>query len=286
MKIAVLTDTNSGITAAEAERLGVFTLPMPVLIDGEICFEGKDLTEERFYALLTAGREISTSQPSPGDVMKRWDSLLEQGFDQIVHIPMSSGLSNSCETAAGLAASYEGKVFVADNHRISVTLRESVRTAVSLASAGKNGGEIKAELERTAALSTIYISVNTLEYLKKGGRITPAAAMIGSALGIKPILTIQGEKLDAFSKARTMRKCQQKMIEAVKKDLKTRFPDAEMKDLRVGAAGTMLPDAERDGWLKMLAETFPGAELYYDPLSVSIGCHIGPGAVAVGVSLC
>ena len=202
MKTAVMTDTNSGIMKAEADSMGIFLIPMPVIINDETHYEGIDLTETSFYESLTGGKNVSTSQPSPGDLMDLWDDIFEQGYDEIIHIPMSSGLSASCSSAISLSADYEGKVQVADNHRISVTQRESVMHAKKLAEAGKSAKEIKEILEAEAYNSSIYIAVDTLEFLKKGGRVTAAGAALGSVLNIKPILTIQGGKLDAFANPR------------------------------------------------------------------------------------
>ncbi len=283
MKTAVMTDSNSGITKNEAEKLGVFSLPMPVIIDGVTCYEGIDLTQEMFYSSLTGGKDVSTSQPSPGEVMGMWDEILAKGYDEIVHIPMSSGLSNSYESAAGLASGYGGKVQVADNHRISVTLRESVLMAKELANRGYLAAEIKKELEERAYESCIYITVDTLEFLKKGGRITPAGAALGAVLNIKPVLTIQGERLDAFAKVRGMKKGKHKMLEALEHDLKTRFKDVEMSRIVVGAAGSGLSEEEAKEWTDTLREKFPEATVYYNPLSFSIGSHTGPGAVGTGI---
>ncbi len=285
MKTAVMTDSNSGITQSEARELGIFSLPMPVIIDGETCYEGIDLTQEMFYASLTGGKEVTTSQPSPGEVIGMWDKILKEGYDEIVHIPMSSGLSNSYESAAGLAADYNGRIQVADNHRISVTLRESVLEAKELADRGLSAGEIKEELERRAYESSIYITVDTLEFLKKGGRITPTAAALGAVLNIKPVLTIQGERLDAFAKVRGMKKGKHKMLEAVRHDLDTRFQDIEMSRIVIGAAGSGLDENEEREWTDMLKEAFPEATVYYNPLSFSIGSHTGPGALGTAISI-
>lgn len=218
MKTAVVTDSNSGITQEEAKKEGIFILPMPVIVDGVTRYEGQDLTQEMFYGSLTSGIDVTTSQPSPGDVMDLWDKVLAGGYEELVYIPMSSGLSNSCETAILLSDDYDGKVQVVDNHRISVTQREAVMEAVRLVAAGTSAKAVKEDLEARAYDSSIYITVDTLEYLKKGGRVTPAGAAIGAVLNIKPVLTIQGERLDAFAKVRGMRKGKDKMIEALKKD--------------------------------------------------------------------
>lgn len=285
MKIAILTDTNSGISSTEAEELGIFLIPMPVIIDDETFYEGQNITEEAFYQALASDKKVTTSQPSPADVLDYWDFLLQKGFDEVVYIPMSSGLSNSCHAAMGFAEDYDAKVFVVDNHRISVTLKSSVIMAKKLSDIGKSGSEIKSILEEDAYHSSIYISVNTLTYLKRGGRITPAAAMIGSVLNIKPILTIQGEKLDSFSKARSMKKCEQRMIEALLNDKEKRFADVPNEQLSIGAAGTCLSEEEQLNWKHALEEAFPGADVFYNPLSASIGCHTGPGASGVGLSV-
>lgn len=283
MKTAVVTDTNSGISQQEAEKMGIFVLPMPVIIDGEIRYEGIDLEQEEFYASLTGGKNVSTSQPSPGDVMELWDRVLSQGYDELVHIPMSSGLSNSCETAIGLSKEYGGRVQVADNHRISVTMRQSVAEAKRLADAGMSAAQIREKLEKESYDATIYIAVDTLEFLKKGGRVTAAGAALGSVLNIKPVLTIQGGKLDAFAKVRGMKKSKAKMLEALQEDRASRFKNVDSSRLMVAAAGAGLSREDAQEWTQALAETFPGAQVYYDPLSFSVGVHTGPGAIGVGM---
>ena len=285
MKTAIITDSNSGISQKKAEEMGIFLLPMPVIIDGEIRFEGIDLDDEEFYAGLAAGKDISTSQPSPGDVMDLWDRLLEAGYDEIVHIPMSSGLSNSCETALGLANDYEGKVAVVDNHRISITLKASVIEAKQMADSGMSAKEIKQDLEARAYDSSIYIAVDTLTYLKKGGRVTPAGAALGTVLNIKPVLTIQGGKLDAFAKIRGMKKCRIRMVDAIVDDYKTRFKGADLSRVRVDAAGAGLTPEEIAEWKSLISQAFPGVDVRYDPLSVSVSAHIGPGAYGIGISI-
>ena len=282
MKTAVMTDTNSGIMKAEADSMGIFLIPMPVIIDDETHYEGIDLTEDSFYGSLTGGQNVSTSQPSPGDLMDLWDDILEQGYDEIIHIPMSSGLSASCSTAISLSDDYDGKVQVADNHRISVTQRESVMHAKKLAEAGKSAKEIKEVLEAEAYNSSIYIAVATLEFLKKGGRVTPAAAMIGTVLNIKPVLTIQGEKLDAFEKARGVKQAKKAMIKAMKKDMDKRFA----KERAAGIMGLHIAYTANDkevidGWIAEVKEAFPDFEVDAHPLSLSVACHIGPGALAI-----
>lgn len=282
-RIAVMTDSNSGITQEQAEKLGVYVIPMPFYIDGELFYEGITLTQEQFYEKLSEDAEISTSQPSPGDVMEMWDKLLEE-YDEIVHIPMSSGLSSSCETAAMLAEDYDGRVQVVNNQRISVTQRQSVLDARMLAGEGRSAAEIKGLLEASKLESSIYITLETLKYLKKGGRITPAAAAVGTLLNLKPVLQIQGEKLDAFAKARGMKQAKKTMLEAMKHDFETRFADAGgAEGMYLAAAYTAEPD-EAEQWLSELAAVFPEYEIHADPLSLSVACHIGPGALAVACS--
>ncbi len=283
MKTAIITDTNSGITVEEGERLGIYVMRMPVIINGETFFEGVNLTQEEFYRRLEDGDDVSTSQPSPGDVMGLWDELLASGYDGVVYIPMSSGLSNSCHAAIGLAEEYQDRVQVADNHRISVTLRQSVLDAKYLADQGLSAKEIRKQLEADGLDASIYIAVNTLEYLKKGGRVTPAGAAIGSILNIKPILTIQGEKLDAFAKVRGMKKCWERILQAVKNDREERFGRVPDEELRIGATGTFRTKEDADNWHALVKEHFPDIEVFYDPLSLSIGCHVGPDATGIGI---
>ncbi len=279
-KIAVITDSNSGITQQQAEELGVFVLPMPFMIDGEEYFEGINLSVEEFFEKLKSDREISTSQPTPESVMSLWDKLLKDGYDEIVHIPMSSGLSSSCQTAIVLADDYDGKVQVVNNQRISVTQRQSVLDAVHLAEAGKSAAEIKEILEREKLEASIYIMLDTLTYLKRGGRITPAAAALGNLLRLKPVLQIQGEKLDAFAKARTVKQAKAIMIDAMKKDFHERFHDNENGDMALEIAHTENLEAANE-LKKELKEIFPGVDIYVDHLSLSVSCHIGPGSLAI-----
>lgn len=279
-KIAVVTDSNSGITQAEAEKLGIFVLPMPFYINGESFLEGINLSQEEFYEKLLEEADINTSQPSPGDVTELWDRVLKD-YDQIIHIPMSSGLSASCEAAMVLAREYVGKVFVVDNQRISVTQRQSVLDALSLIQQGKTAREAVNTLMETKMDSSIYITLETLKYLKKGGRITPAAAALGTILNLKPVLQIQGEKLDAFAKARGKLKAKKIMLEAIRKDLETRFAkEVEEGKMALGAAYAGNPE-EAEGWLKEIQAAFPELECHMDPLSLSVACHIGYGALAV-----
>lgn len=275
-KIAIVTDSNSGITQEEAKRLGVHVIPMPFYIDGELFLEDITLTQEAFYEKLANDCEISTSQPSPGEVIELWDKLLEE-YDEIVHIPMSSGLSSTCETAIMLSNDYDGKVEVVNNQRISVTQKTSVRDAVKLAAEGKSAAQIKEILEAEKLESSIYITVDTLKYLKKGGRITPAAAAIGTVLNLKPVLQIQGEKLDAFAKVRGWKQAKKTMMDAMEKDLLHRFGGKKMSLL----AAYTCSEEEAEGWKEELEDRFPNYTVEMNPLSLSVACHIGPGALAV-----
>ncbi|WP_195557895.1 DegV family protein [Eubacterium ventriosum] len=287
MKTAVMTDSNSGITPEEGKKIGIYSLPMPVIIEGDVFYEGKNITQEEYYGAMTSGKNVTTSQPSPGDVMDMWDGILKEGYEQVVYIPMSSALSASCHAAIQLSEEYDGKVQVVDDHRISVTMRESVLEAKWMANQGMTAEEIKKKLEENAYNSSIYIAVDTLEYLKKGGRVTVAGAAIGAVLNIKPVLTIQGEKLDAFTKVRGMKKAELKMLEAIEEDLNTRFADVDRKQLRLGAAGTFQKQEDADQWYKMVKDTFENEidDIYYDSLSFSIGCHVGPNAIGIGISV-
>ncbi len=281
MKIAVVTDSNSGITQAQAKEMGVAVLPMPFMIDGETYYEDITLTREQFYQRLKDNADIATSQPTPDSILKMWDKLLKE-YDQIIHIPMSSGLSGSCSTAMMLAGEdeYEGKVFVVDNRRISVTQYQSVKDAQMLAAMGMDGTQIKKRLEETAADSVIFITVDTLKYLKKGGRITPAAAALGTLLKIKPVLIILGEKLDSFAKARTMKQAMTMMMNAIQKELDGRLHDSECRNCHLAIAHTDNEEAALE-FKKEVEERFPNADVYMAPLSLSIACHIGPGSLAV-----
>ena len=280
-----MTDTNSGITRDIAEKLGVYVIPMPVIIDETTYYENDTITEEEFFHALSDNKHITTSQPSPGDVMDLWDHILDEGYDELVYIPMSSGLSNSCAAALGYSQDYDGKVEVIDNHRISVTMYESVLHARDLALQGASAKEIKTALEADAYNSSIYLTVNTLEYLKKGGRITPAAALIGAMLSIKPILTIQGEKLDSYAKSRgTMKKAEEKMISAIQSDLEKRFAHLDQSKLHIGVAGAGLTTEQQEEWVDLLRSKFPTADVFYSPLSASVSVHTGPGAVGIGIS--
>ncbi len=279
IKIAVVTDSNSGITQADAAQLGVFVLPMPFMINEDTFYEDIDLSQEQFYEKLMQGDQVITSQPSPESVMKLWDKLLKE-YDEIVHIPMSSGLSGSCQSAMMLAQEYDGKVQVVNNQRISVTQRQSALDALRLAGEGKNAAEIKTFLEADKYNSSIYIMLDTLYYLKKGGRITPAAATLGTLLRLKPVLQIQGEKLDAFAKARTTAQGKSIMTTAIKNDMINRFGGADKDKIWLQIAYTYNKEAALT-FKEELLEIFPGLDAHIAPLSLSVACHIGPGALAV-----
>ena len=280
-KIAIVTDSNSGILQSEAKELGIFVLPMPFFIDEKLHREEIDLSQEAFYQILSEDGDVSTSQPSPADITDLWDEILNS-YDEIVHIPMSSGLSGSCQTAMMLADDYDGRVHVVDNQRISVTQKLSVFDAVNMAKAGMSAAQIKEKLTEEKLIASIYIMVDTLKYLKKGGRITPAAAMLGTVLKLKPVLTIQGEKLDAYAKVRGQKQAKKTMIEAMKKDMEERFAaerKAGLMELAVAHTNNL---AEAENFKAELQSIFPDVPLrFVDPLSLSVSCHIGPGALAV-----
>lgn len=282
--VAIVTDSNSGISQAEGKELGIYVIPMPFLVDGKLYFEDVDMNKEQFYHFLENDADLSTSQPSPGDVMDLWDKLLKE-YDEIVHIPMSSGLSASCSTAMGLARDYDGKVQVVDNQRISVTMQQSVMDAKHLAAAGKSAAQIKEILEKEALESSIYLMVDTLKYLKKGGRITPAAALLGSVLNLKPILQIQGDKLDAYKKVRGVKAAKKNMLEAMKKDVEGRFSDYVAKgQLKLHVAYTTDEETARQ-WKEEVQSVFPDIVISrMDSLSFSVTCHTGPGVLAIAAS--
>lgn len=283
-KIAIMTDSNSGITQKEAAGLGISVLPMPFMINDATYFEDINLTQDRFYEFLENDAVVSTSQPSPDSLNHMFHKLLAE-YDEVVHIPMSSGLSGSCQTACMLAQEpeFDGKVFVVNNQRISVTQTQSVLDAVELAKKGYDGAQIKKILEEDKFNSSIYIMLDTLFYLKKGGRITPAAAALGTLLKLKPVLQIQGEKLDAFAKARTKSAGKSMMLQAIKNDIENRFGgfDESAKE-RVMLHIAYTKDAEEaELWKQEVMEAFPGFRLKMAPLSLSVACHIGPGALAL-----
>ena len=280
MKIAIATDTNSGITAMEGEKLGVFVLAMPVNLEETIHYEGLDITSEQLYDAMRQHRDVSTSQPSPGQLMELWDGILAKGYDEIVYIPMSSGLSGSCQSAALFAQDYDGRVQVVDNHRISVTQKESVISALRLVEQGYDAGQIRDFLEKHAYDASIYITVDSMEYLKKGGRVTPAAATLATVLNLKPVLTIQGDKLDAFAKVRGMKLAESKMIEAIHQDRAERFKDVPESRLLIETAGTLENGELAEHWRQQVQAEFPFAKVSYANLPCSIACHVGMNSVA------
>lgn len=281
-KVAIMTDSNSGITQDESKELGVYVLPMPFYIDGKMYYEDIDLSQEQFYEKLKQDCEIKTSMPLVGEVTDKWEELLKE-YDEIVYIPMSSGLSSSCETAYMLSQDYEGKVQVVNNQRISVTQRQSVMDAKQLAGQGKSAAEIKQILEEVKSESSIYIMLDTLYYLKKGGRITPAAAALGTLLKLKPVLQIQGDKLDAFAKARTAKQGKNIMIETMKKDFEERFQSPDGKKMHLEIAYSDDKEAA-EAFKEEVQKAFPDNEIVMNPLSLSVSCHIGPGAIAIACS--
>ena len=277
-KTAIVTDSNSGITQAQGKKAGIFVLPMPFMINEETYYEDITLSQAEFYERLESGADMVTSQPSPDSVLKLWKELLTE-YDEIVHIPMSSGLSGSCQSAVMLSENFDGRVQVVNNQRISVTQRQSALDAKLLASRGMSAADIKKFLEDDKFNSSIYIMVDTLYYLKKGGRITPAAAAVGTILRIKPVLTIQGDKLDAFAKARTTNQGKSIMINAIKNDMETRFGGINKDNIWLETAYTK-DEAAAEQFKRELEQEFPGFAIHMDPLSLSVACHIGPGALA------
>lgn len=284
MKTAIMTDTNSGISLKEADSLGIFCLPMPVVIDGKDYFEDKDLTVEEYLKALTGKRNVTTSQPSPLSVTEEWERILSSGYDEIVYIPMSSGLSSSCSAAMGYAEDYEGKVFVVDNKRISISQRTSVLDAKALADQGKGAEEIKRLLEKHATDYIIYLGVDTLEYFAKTGRASQAAlSIVSNVLSVKPVLKTTGDKFEPVTVARSQKKCEEKMLENLKLNLTTRFKGVDKKDLLVAAATSCVDKKDADKWYETVCSAAPGYETFYVPLSCSITTHTGPNAKGVGI---
>ena len=282
MNVAIVTDSNSGIFEEEGKILGVHVIPMPVILEGKTYYEGIDSTHEKFYQCLEEKREVFSSQPSPAEVLDMWDKLLLSEYDELVYIPMSSGLSGSCRTAQVLAQDYEEKVQVVDNHRISVTQRQSVLDALMLKEKGYSAKEIKKVLEQTAYESIIYVGVETLEYLKKGGRVTPAGAAMGTLLSIKPLLVISGEYLDAHAKVRGTKSCKKRLLNEMKTIADEFHKNSD--EIYVGVAGSFGKKEEHQEWVEMVNEVFPYEDVKYDPLTFSVSCHVGPGAFGMGIS--
>lgn len=283
MKIAIATDTNSSMTQKQADEHGIHLLPMPVIIDGETYLEGLNIDNAQLYNAMKEHRDISSSQPSPGQLTEFWENILKDGYDQIVYIPMSSGLSNSCHNAIQFSRDYDGKIQVVDNHRISLTQEASVLSALLLAQQGLTAEEIKNYLEERAYQASIYITVDSMEYLKKGGRVTPAAAAFASVLNLKPILTIQGDKLDTYAKARGMKQAEEKMIEAIKQDRLTRFADVPDHQLRIETAGTFENEEKSEQWRQLVQSAFPSIPVSYVDLPCSIACHVGINAAGTAI---
>ena len=282
MNVAIVTDSNSGIFEQEGKILGVHVIPMPVILEGKTYYEGIDLIHEEFYQCLEENREVFSSQPSPAEVTDMWDKLLLSEYDEIVYIPMSSGLSGSYQTAQALAQDYKEKVQVVDNHRISVTQRQSVLDALVLKEKGCSAKKIKEALEQTAYESIIYVGVETLEYLKKGGRVTPAGAAMGTLLSIKPLLVIAGERLDAYAKVRGTKSCKKRLLMEMNTIADEFHKNSD--EIYVGVAGSFGKKEEHQEWMEMAQEMFPWEDVKYDPLTFSISCHVGPGAFGMGIS--
>ncbi len=276
-----MTDSNSGIQQSEADKLGVFVIPMPFVINGDTYYEGINLNYDQFFEFLRSNADVSTSQPSIASLTETWDKLLQE-YDKVIFIPMSSGLSGTCDTAKTFARNYDCRVLVVDNKRISVTLKQSVLDALELVKKGYTAEQIKDELEKNGPNSSIYIMVDTLKYLKKGGRITAAGAAIGTLLKIKPVLTIQGEKLDAYQKVMSVKQAKIVMINAIKKDIQNRF-GGDSDDLLIAMAYTYDLEAAKL-FMNEVQQAFPNKNIVLDPLSLSVSCHIGPGALAVTVT--
>lgn len=282
MRVAIATDTNSGMSVSEGRERGIFVLPMPVIIDGKTYLEGDSVSYTEVFQAMAEHKSVSTSQPSPGDVHDLWKKILSQGYDEIVYIPMSSGLSSSFHTAACLAEDFGGNVKVVDNHRISLTLYESILDAKEMADQGESAESIKKRLEEKAFDTTIYITVDSIDHLKKSGRVTAAGAALAMFLKIRPVLTIQGERLDAFAKVRGILAAERRMLEATRHDLMERFADCPKGRVLVGAAGTLVSEADIKRWSEKIRAAFPGYPFLYHPLSCSIACHTGPNAIGAG----
>lgn len=282
MRTAIITDSNSGIFEEEGREIGVFVVPMPVILDGVTYFEGQDISHDEFFRWLSEGKPVSTSQPNIADVLRIWDDVLESGYEDAVYIPMSSGLSGSCQMAQGMAQEYGGRIAVVDNHRISVTLRHSVQDAMALRERGFHAAQIKEVLEKTAYDSIVYVGVGTLEYLKASGRVTSAGAALGTILNIKPLLVIEGERLDAYAKIRGTKPCQKRLVQAMQGYAKRLSSDGS--EIRIGVAGSFADPARNEEWEASVREAFAGHAVKYDPLTFSIACHVGPDAFGMGIS--
>jgi DegV family protein with EDD domain len=284
MKVAVMTDTNSGITVDEAKGLNIFCIPMPVIIGAQNYIEGVNLSRTRFFEMMAQGEEVSTSQPSPGELVEMWDEILDSGYDEIVYIPMSSGLSSSQKNADMFARDYDGRVVIADNHRISVTQRQAVMDAILMADTGMSAKDIKRRLEETAYDSVVFLTVDTLDHLRKTGRVNATAATVGNVLGIKPILRTTGGNFEVCTAVRGIKKAMSKIIEEMQDELKSRFAQVPNEELIIGTAGSFIDQDDAARWRDTVSEAFPDIEVYYNKLSCSVSVHTGPNAMGVGIS--
>ncbi len=285
MKTAIMTDSNSGISFAMAREMHLYMLPMPVILNDKIRWEGVDLFDDEFFGQLKELAHLSTSMPSPGDMTDLWDRIFEEGYDEIVYIPMSSGLSSACSTASALAEDYDKPVYVVDNHRISVGMRESVFEALDMQKAGHSGQEIKNYLEDTGLMSTTYLAVDTLEYFKRGGRITTAGATLASVLNLKPVLKAKGQVFDSFAKVRGMKRARSKIVEALREEYDANYASLGQENIAIGTAGSGLTEKEAESWRKQVQAEFPDIPVYYTPLSYSISCHTGFGAYGGAIAI-
>lgn len=283
MKTAIVTDTNSGFSAAEGKKMGIYVLPMPVIIDGQVLHEGQNITVRQLQDAMNSGRNISTSQPELMSLREIWEKAFAEGYDEVVHIPMSAGLSGSCAMAQQMAREYDGRVQVADNRRISIPMHESVLDAKAMADRGMTAEKIRTELESHADESVIYLIVDSMKYLEKGGRITHGAAVMGSLLKIKPVLTIRDEKIDACAKARGMVSAKRKMCEFLRSDYEERFSSLPKEQVAVGCASVMVDEQELEQFCGQLTQLFPGHVLLRQELPCSIACHVGPGTIGAGL---
>lgn len=285
MKTAIVTDSNSGISIEEGKKLGIFILPMPVIIDGETYLDEVEITDEQFYEAMKENKKISTSQPALGYVEEMWTSILNEGYDEILHMPMTSGLSGSYQSAALLAEDFNGKVYVADNHRISVTQYEAALEAGKMADKGKTAKEIKEYLDKTALQASIYLTVGSLKYLQMGGRLSSSEAVLGTILNIKPVLSIQGEMIDVVDKVRGTKASIRRMIEAMEEDIATRFADIPREKIRIATAGAWLSEKDKEYWITSVQKAFPDHNITYSKLPCSIVCHLGPESMGIGLSV-
>lgn len=285
-KTGILTDSHSGITQEEAKKLGIYVLPMPFYINDQCHYEGKDISREEFIELLKNDENVSTSQPSPEAVMNLWDEILKE-YEELVYIPISSELSGSCSTAMAMAQNddYEGKVFVVDNGRVSTPMKQSVLDAIELLNEGCSAKEIKNRLEDAKGKMGIFVAVDDLKYLKKGGRISSSVALVGGMLKVKPILKFDIGTLDSFKNCRGLIKAKTVMIEEVKRIVTTDYAeDFEKGNVHILAASSA-DEEETKKWVNEIQEAFPGIKVLWDYLPMGITCHIGPGGLGIGYSV-